>query len=104
MIFYHGTSEEAWEKIQAEGVLFGKPWEKYDKPLSDAIRRNRSTYLSPVVEVSVRFGPVLLQVEYEPQGVGSGVDNYGFHPPPGEECWQMTVFVPIPLSRVKRIK
>lgn len=98
MKFYHGTKEAAWAAIQAEGVLWGgytyhKTGEGY-----------RYTYLTPEVEVADAYGEVILEVEWEPVGAGSGIDNYGFDPPPGETCWQFSVFVPITLDRVKRIR
>jgi hypothetical protein len=91
MIFYHGTSEENWEKIQKEGILWGIG------------RSYRYTYLTPEIEVAKGFGNVILEVIYEPLGVGSGIDNFGFDPPPGMSCWQFSVFIPIEISKVKRI-
>ena len=92
MIFYHGTSEEAWGKIQKEGVLWG-------------VHSYRYTYLTPDINIARGFANgVLLEVEYEPAGVdGRGIDNYGFNPPEGMICWQFSVFIPIPISNVKRI-
>ena len=91
MIFYHGTNEETWAAIQAEGCLWG-------------VHSYRYTYLTPERHIAENFGgSVLLEVEYEPKGVGSKADNYGFSPPPGEICWQFSVFDPIPLSQVKRV-
>jgi hypothetical protein len=89
MIFYHGTSKENWKKMQKEGILFGTG-ENY-----------RYTYLTPEIEIARKFGQVVLEVEYEPIGAGSGIDNYGFNPPEGMTCWQFTVFVPILLSNVR---
>ena len=89
MIFYHGTSEENWKKIQREGILFGQGLSY------------RFTYLTPLIEMARSYGNIVLEVEYEPVGVGSGIDNYGFNPPEGMICWQFSVFVPIPLSNVR---
>ncbi len=91
MIFYHGTDERAWKAIQEEGVLWG-------------IHSYRYTYLSPHLEVAEVYAkPVLLEVSYDPVGIdGTETDNYGFDPPPGM-TWQFSVFIPIPLSRVRRI-
>ncbi len=87
MVFFHGTTTEAWVLIQAEGVLWG------------GSGGYRYTYLTPHREIAEGYGPVLLEVEYEPVGVdGTATDNYGFDPPPGETCWQFSVFVPIPVS------
>ena len=99
MIFYHGTTEDAWKKIQAEGVLWGQnPDHNKDG--------YRYTYLTPEKETAMSFGrgKVLLEVEYDPVGIdGRGIDNYGFDPPPGKICWQFSVFIPIPVDKVKRI-
>lgn len=103
--FYHGTSEENWAKIQAEGVLWGvgSCWAPGDTGY-------RYTYLTPHIEVAQAINPeVMLEVEYEPRGVGvrtpdgKAIDNFGFNPPPGETCWQFSVFVPIPLAACRRI-
>jgi hypothetical protein len=93
MIFYHRTTEEAWAKIQDEGVLWGKH------------SGCRYTYLAPPeVVIPDEYGPVLLEVEYTPLRETEGKDhNYGFDPPLGMICWQFSVFVPIPLSRIKRV-
>lgn len=90
MKFYHRTTEASWKLIQEEGVLWG-------------IHSYRYTYLSPSKDIDKSYGDVLLEVEYEPKGVGSGEDNYGFNPPPGEICWQFSVFIPIPLNMVTKI-
>jgi len=92
--FYHGTKEAAWIAIQKEGVLWGP-----GRPGG-----YRHTYLSPERDVAEKYGDVMLEVEWEPKGVGSGIDNYGFDPPPGQTCWQFAVFVPIHLGRVRRIR
>jgi hypothetical protein len=97
MKFYHRTKLKTWEKIQKEGILFGVH-EHY-----------RYTYLSPDKKIHKSFGPVLLEVEYTPIGNevlvnGKVQDNYGFDPPPGQICWQFSVFIPIPLCKVKVIE
>lgn len=100
MIFYHGTSLHAWAAIQAEGVLWGgRTWHE-----TGGQSGYRYTYLTPHLEVAQQYGPVILEVEYEPVGVnGEGRDNYGFDPPPGQTCWQFSVFIPIPLGHCRRI-
>lgn len=91
MIFYHGTKNEIWGRIKKEGVLWG-------------VHSYRYTYLSPYKEVAEVYGDILLEVEYNPVGIdGNGIDNYGFNPPPGESCWQFSVFIPIHISKVKQI-
>lgn len=97
MKFYHGTSEATWQKIQLEGVLWGIHHTHPDHTL------RRYTYLSPHIEVAQAYGDVVLGVDYSPTGK-SGIDNYGFSPPPGQTCWQFSVFNPIPLIQVRRIK
>ena len=91
MKFFHGTTRENWLKIQEDGVL----WGGHDPP-----EGHRHTYLTPDIEMARKYGDVVLEVDYEPQGAGSGVDNFGFDPPPGEECWQFVVFVPIDIRKV----
>lgn len=95
MIFYHGTSVENWEKIQQEGILWGIP---------SPNAKYRYTYLTPEIEVAKGFGEVILEIEYKPVGIdGRRIDNYGFNPPPGQSCWQFSVFVPISLGRITKI-
>ncbi len=107
--WYHGTTPENWAKIQAEGVLWGWPCPRCvssicgdcTQPRSPECQDRRYTYLTPDLDVALTMGgPVVLEVDYEPVGPGTGVDNYGFNPPPGEHCWQFSVFVPIPLDQV----
>ena len=100
MKFYHGTSEESWKKIQEEGVLWGGDF--YHR--TGGRESYRYTYLTPDLDVAERYGSkeVILEVEYEPVGVdGRGIDNYGFDPPPGQHCWQFSVFIPIPIEKVR---
>ena len=99
MKFYHGTTEQRWKEIQMEGILWGK-------------RNSRScsyryTYLSPNIKVAQKYGgDVILEVEYNPIGVEKiiGIDNFGFNPPKGQYCWQFSVFVPINISKIRRLK
>lgn len=106
MIFYHGTSIDAWKKIQDEGVLWGTPRPRPFCPTcgNKQTTSYRHTYLTPHEEIAREYGNVLLQVEYTPRGIdGSGTDNYGFKPPPGQSCWQFAVFIPIDLAQVTRL-
>ena len=105
MIFYHGTNERAWKLIQKEGMLYGKTtaWSKG----IGWHEGYRYTYLAPDKDTALGYGggEVLLEVEYDPVGIdGRGIDNYASDPPPGQICWQFSVFIPIPLDKVKRIK
>ena len=105
MKFYHGTTEESWKKIQEEGVLWGG--DTYHR--TGGKEGYRYTYLTPDLDVAENYGnkEVMLEVEYEPIGVGNKIDgktidNYGFNPPQGQHCWQFSVFVPISIDKVKR--
>lgn len=88
MKFYHGTTKEIWELIKEEGVLWGKHSYRY-------------TYLTPEIEIAKAYGNVILEIDYDP--VGKEIDNYGFNPPEGETCWQFSVFIPIPLQKIKQL-
>ncbi len=116
MKFYHGTTENNWKKIQEEGILWGKPgWnETWRNKEGEKIERTRYTYLTPDLYVAETQGSkeVILEVEYEPIGVGNkvngkAIDNYAFGPSPGQvvkpgdHCWQFSVFIPIPIENVQ---
>ena len=85
MIFYHGTTEENWNKIQNEGVLYG-------------IREapSRVTYLTDTIEEAKQYGDVILEVEYDPY-LHKELNNYV------PEYWQVRVYEPIKLKNVKRL-
>ena len=111
MTFYHGTTEENWEKIQKEGVLWG--YNTYLDKNGKPYRSYRYTYMSPDIDVAKGFGDgVILEVEYEPVGVdGRGIDNYCFehnipkkHRDEGAYCWQFSGFIPISLENDKRLE
>jgi len=98
---YHGTTRENWEKIQKEGVLWG-----VTEAYTDGKKHvgPRYTYLSPEIEVAEAINSeVILEVDYKPTGI-RGIDNYGFDPPPGQTCWQFSVFIPISIDKVKIFK
>lgn len=86
MKFYHGTDTEGWGKIQAEGMLWGV------RPLA----KSRATYLALSKEEAKQYGNVVLEVEYDPN---PGVDD-NYNP----EAWQLRVYVPILMNKVKRLK
>lgn len=94
-IFYHGTSLENWNKIKKEGILFGK--REYIDKSGNIVKLDRCTHLAVDKEEAECYGEVLLEVKYNPY-----VDkpNNNYHP----NCWQIRVYSPIPLSKVKRIK
>lgn len=82
MIWYHGTSEDNWRKIQEEGVLWG---------IRDG---SRCTYLADRMEEAYCYGRIVLLIEYNP---GWLTDNYV------AECWQIRVYDPIPISNIIRL-
>ena len=86
MIFYHGTSEENWDKIKQEGILFGER----ETP-------SRCTYLATTIEEAEMYGEVVLRVEYEPSKHPKE-NNYA------EGCWQVRVYEPIEINQISRIK
>lgn len=79
MKFYHATTQEGWESIQEEGVLWG-------------VREHgsRVTYLSTSLEDARPWAAIILEVEYSPGDRDNYVDG----------CWQCRVYEPIPLSAV----
>lgn len=85
MIFYHGTSEENWNRIQQEGILFGNRGTP-----------SRCTYLATDKEEAMKYGPIVLQVQYDP-AIHPRDNNYI------EGCWQVRVYEPIPLTDVEKI-
>lgn len=94
MIFYHGTTKDNWEKIQEEGILFGR---RYVLNNDGTINRevSRCTYLAIDLEEAKCYGEVVLEVEYNP--LNSKHNNYQ------EGCWQVRVYEAIPLENIKRI-
>jgi len=107
MKFYHGTSLKRWEAIQKEGILWS--YNIYEDEHGVPYKSYRYTYLTPKLEIAEGYGEVVLEVEYDPKGIGvededgEVYDNYGFDPPEGQICWQFSVFNPIPIANVKRI-
>jgi hypothetical protein len=90
MKFYHGTSRENWEAIQNEGILFGRL-------LVNNNLISRCTYLAVDIEEAECYGEVVLEVEYDPYK-HKKMNNYI------EDCWQLRVYEPIPLTDIKVIK
>ena len=90
MTFYHGTTEEAYEKIVNEGILYGI------RGIFQGREMDRCTYLAVNVEEAKQYGPVLLQVEYDPF-VNNKYNNYE------EGCWQVRVYEPIPLQNIIKL-
>jgi RNA:NAD 2'-phosphotransferase (TPT1/KptA family) len=90
MKFYHGTSRENWEAIQQEGILFGRL-------LVNNKEVSRCTYLAVDLAEAKCYGEVVLEVEYDPYK-HKKMNNYI------EDCWQLRVYEPIPLTDIKVIK
>lgn len=90
MKFYHGTSKENWEAIKQEGILFGRL-------LVNNKEVSRCTYLAVDLEEAKCYGEVVLEVEYNPYK-HKNMNNYI------EDCWQLRVYEPIPLSDITVIK
>jgi len=59
---------------------------------------SRCTYLAVNKEEAEQYGDVVLEVEYEPKE--NSKDNNYFD----DDCWQIRVYVPISLNKVKRIE
>ena len=97
MIFYHGTSKENWEQIQKDGELFG-----YDRILSNdrktVLQEFRKTYLAVDREEAECYGDVVLEVEYDPYRKDTQCNSFN------KDCWQLRVYEPIPINKIKRIK
>ena len=83
MKFYHWTTKENREKIKSEWVL---RWIR-NAP-------SRCTYLAVDKEEAKQYGDVVLEVEYDPK---QWQDNYC------EGCWQMRVYIPIPINDIKEL-
>jgi len=95
MIFYHGTTKESWETIQQEGFLYGRRYivDNNGKIVQEV---SRCTYLATDLEEAKHYGEVVLQVEYDPKS--SKHRNYNNYV---DDCWQLRVYEPIPLSQIK---
>jgi len=84
-IWYHGTTKEAFKKIQRDKVLWGvQPNGK------------RFTYLCLDKEEADAYGEITLRVDYDPV---MDLDNNNFNP----DSLDMKVTSPIPVTSVKRI-
>lgn len=90
MKFYHGTNEDAWNNIQKEGILFGRRFVG-NKEI------DRCTYLAVDIEEAKCYGKVVLEVEYNPYE-HKKMNNYI------EDCWQLRVYEPIPISNINKIE
>lgn len=109
MIFYHGTTEENWHKIQEEGILYGRRFivDKQGHPIKEV---SRCTYLVLDLEEAKQYGEVVLEIEYNPfddkgnirkNKIGSRTLPTNNYTP---DCWQVRVYEPISIEQVKRIQ
>lgn len=101
-VFYHGTSQENYQKILEEGVLWGLPREHtpVSAKLTDVWRH---TYLSECLNVAQGYaeGGVLLKVLYDPAEKNQIQTNFEDVQLPAGWChWQFLVWEPIPISDV----
>jgi hypothetical protein len=88
MIWFHGTSLEAWDAICREGVLWGRRH-------ADGMHPQRCTYLASDAKEARCYGEIVLRVDYCP---GEGCDNFS------EGCWQIRVYDPIPIERAHPVR
>ena len=91
MIFYHRTTKENWDKIQEEGILYGR---RYVLNNDGSIQRevSRCTYLATDIAEAMQYGDIVLEVEYEPS-TNPKKNNYV------DGCWQVRVYEPIPIDK-----
>ena len=90
MKFYHGTSKENWKKIQDEGVIWGRRF-------AEGKEISRCTYLAVDIDEAMRYGDVVLEVDYNPEA-NPRENNYI------EGCWQVRVYEPIRIENVTRVQ
>lgn len=88
MIFYHGTTENNWKKIQKDGILFGCPERHPDG----------CTYLTVDFDEACCYGDVVLAVEYDPYKDNAKCNYFD------ENCWQIRVYEPIHIAYVRPVK
>lgn len=77
MKWYHTCSKEDWEKTKKRGYLLNKRG-----------KSSPCTYLAVIPEDAKGYGPVLLEVRYDPR-VNPDKNNYD------PESWQIRVYEPI---------
>ena len=94
MVFYHGTTEDNWKKIQNEGVLWGRRGIIQDDGSIKEV--DRCTYLAIEKEEAKEYGDILLQVEYNP--FKSIHNNYK------EGSWQIRVYEPISITNISKLE
>lgn len=96
MVFYHGTSKENWNAIQKEGILFGRRFVlNNDGTIHHEV--DRCTYLAVDKAEAEHYGDVVLKVDYDPF-LHPKKNNYI------DDCWQIRVYEPIPISKIQEVK
>ena len=98
MKFYHGTTEENWERIVDEGVLYGRRYIVDGETRNPITELERCTYLAVDPEEANNYGDVLLEVEYNPYKKDARCNHFE------EGCWQLRVYEPIEIKNIKRVK
>lgn len=92
MKFYHGTTEEFWEEIKKEGVLWGRKNEYWEGRKMDRI-----TYLTPDIKYAGLYDDkgltdkecVILEIDL-PEVVKW-------------DYWEFVTYDPIPITQIKKI-
>ena len=101
MIWYHGTTQKAWDEIKREGLLWGRRY-IIDEQGNVVKEVSRCTYLAADPEEAKQYGEVLLKVEYDPMSK-NGMPKIWNNKPSNNyllNCWQMRVYEPISLTNV----
>lgn len=104
MIWYHGTSKDNWNKIQKEGILWGRRFVT-DNDGNIIKEVSRCTYLTPDLEEAKQYGNVILKVEYNPFDAKGRIKKDKRKPLNNyvPDCWQMRVYEPISIDSIKLI-
>lgn len=105
MIWYHGTSEENWDKIQQEGILWGRRFVT-DNDGNIIKEVCRCTYLTPDLDKARQYGDVILKIEYNPFDAKGRIKKDKRKPLNNyiSDSWQMRVYEPIYMKDIERLK
>lgn len=90
MIFYHGTTQEGWDFVQQQGFLIYPRATEQNPNISPVV------YLATNIEEAKKHGEIVLKVDYDPT-INPGKNNYNPH------CWQLRVYEPIDLLKIKKL-
>jgi hypothetical protein len=98
MKFYHGTDLAHWREIQLEGELFAPRYIVSSNDRSKIVQEvSRTTYLARDINEARCYGDIVLEVEYDPE---TQHDHNYWDP----DCWQLRVYEPIPISKVRVVE